>query len=169
MKRLFSTTIALLAFPSAILIGGNLPVISQLTQPAAAQIAATQKPIVLKLTQSKKIADSKGFKLVPVTKALPGDTIVYTIAANNISNRAIKNLVINQKIRTGTTYVLNSATPVKGTTLAFSVNGGKSFVASPVFNKKPAQAATYTNIKWAFTSSIAPKTQNILSYEVRVR
>ena len=169
MQRLLSTTIALLALPTVILIGGNLPVISQLTQPAAAQVAAAQKPIVLKLAQSKKVADKKGFKLVPVTKASPGDTIVYSIAANNISNRPISNLVINQKIRPGTTYVLNSATPVTGATLAFSIDGGKSYVASPVFDKKPAPAATYTNVRWAFTSSIAPKAQNILSYEVRVR
>ena len=101
MKRLFSTTFALTALATTILVGASLPVISQLTQPAVAQTATAPKPIVLKLVQSKKVAEKKGFKLVPITKALPGDVIVYSIAANNVSTKPINKLVINQKIRPG--------------------------------------------------------------------
>ena len=169
MKRLFSTTIALTALTTAILIAESLPVISQFTQPAVAQTATAQKPIVLKLSQSKKVADKKGFKLVPITKAIPGDVIVYSIAANNISTKPINKLVINQKIRPGTSYVLSSATPVKGTNLTFSIDGGKTYTASPLIDKKPALATSYTNVRWVFTGSIAPKSQTALSYEVRVR
>jgi uncharacterized repeat protein (TIGR01451 family) len=169
MKRIFSTTLALTALATTILVGASLPVISQLTQPAVAQTATAPKPIVLKLSQSKKVAEKKGFKLVPITKALPGDVIVYSIAANNISTKPINKLVINQKIRPGTSYVLSSATPVKGTDLTFSIDGGKTYTASPIIAKKPAPAASYTNVRWAFVSSVAPKSQSALSYEVRVR
>jgi uncharacterized repeat protein (TIGR01451 family) len=169
MQRLLPTTIAMLALSTTILISGNLPVIGQLTQPVVAQTATAKKPIVLKLSQAKKIADKKGFKLVPITKANPGDVIVYSIAANNISNKPINKLVLNQKIRPGTTYVLNSATPVKGANLTFSTDGGRSYTAQPLFNKKPAPASNYTNVRWAFTSSVAPQSQSKLSYEVRVR
>ena len=169
MKRLFSTTFALTALATTILVGASLPVISQLTQPAVAQTAVAPKPIVLKLSQSKKVADKKGFKLVPITKALPGDVIVYSIAANNISTKPINKLVINQKIRPGTSYVLSSATPIKGTDLTFSTDGGKTYTAAPVIAKKPAPADSYTNVRWVFTGSVAPKSQNALSYEVKVR
>jgi uncharacterized repeat protein (TIGR01451 family) len=170
MQRLLSTTIAMLALSATTLIsGGNLPVIGQLTQPATAQVAAAQKPIVLKLSQAKKVADKKGFKLVPITKAQPGDAIVYTIAANNISTKPVNKLVLNQKIRPGTTYVLNSATAIKDATLTFSTDGGKSFSAQPMLGKKPAPASSYTNVRWAFTNGIAPKSGSNLSYEVRVR
>jgi uncharacterized repeat protein (TIGR01451 family) len=169
MKRLFSATLALTALSTAILFSGSLPVISQLTQPAVAQTATAQKPIVLKLTQSKKVADKKGFKLVPVTKAMSGDVIVYSIAASNISNKPINKLVINQKIRPGTSYVLNSATPIKGADLTFSTDGGKTYTAKPIIDKKPAAATKYTNVRWAFVGSVAPKSQSNLSYEVQIR
>jgi uncharacterized repeat protein (TIGR01451 family) len=169
MKRLFSTTLALTALATTILVGANLPVIGQLTQPAVAQTATAAKPIILKLSQAKKVADKKGFKLVPITKAVPGDVIVYKIAANNISNKPISKLVINQKIRPGTTYVLSSATPVKGAELTFSTDGGKTYTAAPLVAKKPAPATNYTNVRWAFISSIAPKSQSDLSYEVKIR
>jgi uncharacterized repeat protein (TIGR01451 family) len=169
MKRfLLSTTIATIALSTTIVIGTNLPVISQLTQPAVAQVAATQKPIVLKLAQSKKVADKQGFKLVPATKALPGDVIVYSIAANNISDKPVNKLVINQPIRRGTVYVLSSATPIKGANLTFSIDGGKTYTDRPTIDKKPAPATSYTNVRWMFPS-IAPKSQSTLSYEIRVR
>jgi uncharacterized repeat protein (TIGR01451 family) len=169
MKRLFSNTFALTALVTTILVGASLPVISQLTQPAVAQTATAPKPLVLKLSQAKKVADKKGFKLVPITKAVPGDVIVYKIAANNISTKPISKLVINQKIRPGTTYVLSSATPIKGTELTFSTDGGKTYTAAPLVAKKPAPAANYTNVRWAFIGSVAPKSQSDLSYEVKVR
>jgi uncharacterized repeat protein (TIGR01451 family) len=168
MRHLLSTTIATLAAATTILIGSNLPVISQLTQPAVAQTAVAQKPIVLKLSQSKKVADKQGFKLVPVTRAQPGDVLVYNIAANNISDKAINKLVLNQPIRKGTTYVLNSATPIKGANLTFSIDGGKSYTNRPTIAQKPAPASSYTNVRWAFPS-VSPKSQSTVSYEVRVR
>ena len=169
MKRLLSATLALTALATTILSSGSLPVIGQLTQPAAAQTAVAPKPIVLKLTQSKKVADKKGFKLLPVTKVTPGDTIVYTIAASNISSTPISKLVVNQKIRPGTSYVLNSATPIKGADLTFSIDGGKTYTAKPIIDKQPAVASKYTNVRWAFVGSIAPKSQSNVSYEVQIR
>lgn len=169
MKRLLSATLALTTLSTTILFSGSLPVISQFIQPAVAQTAVAQKPIVLKLAQAKKVTDKKGFKLVPVTKAMPGDVIVYTIAANNVSDKPVNKLVVNQKIRPGTSYVLSSATPVKGANLTFSTDGGKTYTAQPIIEKKPAPANKYTNVRWAFTSSVAPKTQSSLSYEVQIR
>lgn len=169
MKRLFSTTLALTALATTILASTSFPVISNLTPPAIAQTATAPKPIVLKLSQSKKVAENKGFKLVPITKASPGDVIVYSIAANNISTQPINKLVVNQKIRPGTSYVLSSATPVKGTDLTFSIDGGKTYTAAPIVAKKPAPATSYTNVRWAFVGSVAPKSQTALSYEVKVR
>ena len=170
MNRLFSTTIAFAALSTSILFTASLPVIGQLTQPAVAQTAVAPKPIVLKLSQSKKVADKQGFKLLPITKSVAsGDVIVYKIAASNISNRPIGNLVVNQKIRPGTIYVLNSANAVKGAALTFSTDGGKTYTPTPLIAKKPAPANSYTNVRWAFVGSVSPKSQSDLSYEVKVR
>lgn len=169
MQRIFSIAIATTLISTTIGLGGNFPIIGRSIQPATAQTATAKQPIVLKLSQAKKVADKKGFKLVPVSKVAPGDTIVYTIAANNISDRPIGKLVINQKIRSGTTYVLNSATPVPGATLTFSTDGGKTYIDRPMFDKKPAPATNYTNVRWAFTDKVSPKSQSTVSYEVKVR
>jgi uncharacterized repeat protein (TIGR01451 family) len=169
MKNLLSTTIAFTALATTILFNQSLPVIGQLTQPAVAQTAVAPKPIVLKLTQAKKVADKQGFKLVPISKAVPGDVIVYKISASNISNRPINNLVVNQKIRPGTMYVINSASAVKGANLTFSIDGGKTYTATPLVAKKSAPASSYTNVRWAFVGSVSPKSQSELSYEVKVR
>jgi uncharacterized repeat protein (TIGR01451 family) len=169
MQRLISTSIALVALSSTILISGNLPVIGQFAQPAIAQISATKKPIQLNLSQFKKVPSNKGFKLVAASRAVPGDVIMYRITASNISNRQINNLVLNQKIRPGTSYVLNSATAVKGAALTFSIDGGKTYTSQPMLGKKPAAASNYTNVRWAFTGGVAPKSQSNLSYEVRIR
>jgi uncharacterized repeat protein (TIGR01451 family) len=168
MKRLLSTTIAMMALSTTIFVSGNLPIIGQFIQPVGAQVAA-KKSIQLKLSQFKKVADKKGFKLVTVSSAQPGDVIVYQIAANNVSAKPVNKLVLNQKIRPGTSYVLNSATPVKGAELTFSTDGGRSYTAQPMLNKKPAPASNYTNVRWAFNSSVAPRSQSKLSYEVRIR
>jgi uncharacterized repeat protein (TIGR01451 family) len=168
MKRLLSTTIAMMALSTTIFVSGNLPIIGQFTQPVGAQIAA-KKSMQLKLSQFKKVADKKGFKLVSVSSAQPGDVIVYQIAANNISTKPVSKLVLNQTIRRGTSYILNSATPVKGAALTFSTDGGKSYTAQPMLNKKPAPASNYTHVRWAFNSSVAPRSQSNLSYEVRIR
>ena len=169
MNRLFSATIAFAALSTTILFNSSLPVIGQLTQPAVAQTAVAPKPIVLKLSQSKKVADKQGFKLIPISKAVSGDIIVYKIAANNISNRPITNLVVNQKIRPGTVYVVNSANAAKGTNLTFSIDGGKTYTPTPLLAKKPAPATSYTNVRWAFVGSVSPKSQSDLIYEVQVR
>lgn len=169
MNRLFSATLAFAALTTTVLFNVSLPVIGQLTQPATAQTAVAPKPIALKLTQFKKVADKQGFKLVPITQAVSGDTIVYKIAASNISNRPIGNLVINQKIRPGTIYVVNSATAVKGANLTFSTDSGKTYTATPLVAKKPAPAASYTNVRWAFVGNVLPKSQSDVSYEVKVR
>jgi uncharacterized repeat protein (TIGR01451 family) len=170
MQRFFVTsTVTLL---TTILCGAGLPVISHLTVPAFAQSAApvAKQPIQLKLSQAKKTYDSetKKVKLLPIRVAKPGDVIVYTITASNIVDRPIKKLVINQKIRPGTVYVLNSATPLKGTELSFSIDGGKTYTPQPTINKKPAPAESYTNVRWAF-GSVAPKSNSSVSYEIRVR
>jgi uncharacterized repeat protein (TIGR01451 family) len=169
MQRLISTTIAMMALSSTILVSGNLPVIGQFAQPAIAQMAAAKKPIQLNLAQFKKVPDKKGFKLVSANRVNPGDIIVYRIAASNISTRSINNLVVNQKIRPGTTYVLNSATPARGAELTYSIDGGRTYASQPMLGKKPAAANNYTNVRWAFTGGVAPKSQSNLSYEVRIR
>jgi uncharacterized repeat protein (TIGR01451 family) len=169
MTRLFLTAFSAAALSTTILLSGHLPIIGQLAQPSLAQSPATKQAIQLRLTQSKKVAIANGFKLVPVTTGKPGDTVVYSITANNISDRPVNKLRIEQKIRPGTVYVAQSATPISNASLMFSIDGGKSYSPQPIINKKPAPASAYTNIRWSYIGSFAPKTKSNVSYEVEIR
>jgi uncharacterized repeat protein (TIGR01451 family) len=169
MNRLFLTSLGTVALSTAILIGNHLPVIGQLAQPSFAQAPATKQAIQLRLSQAKKVTTSDGYKLVPIKAAKPGDIVVYSIVANNISDRPVNKLRIDQKIRPGTVYVAQSATPIPNASLMFSIDGGKSFSPQPIVNKKPAPASAYTNIRWSFIGSFAPKSKSNVSYEVAIR
>lgn len=169
MTRLFLTALSAAALSSTILLSSHLPVIGQLAQPSFAQSSATKQAIQLRLAQSKKVATKDGFKLLPVKAAKPGDIIVYSVAASNVSDRPVNKLRIEQKIRPGTVYVAQSATPISNASLMFSIDGGKSYSPQPIINKKPAPASAYTNIRWSYIGSFAPKTKSNVSYEVEVR
>ena len=161
------STVAVVTLATTILLNSNLPVIGQLAVPAVAQSAEQQQAIKLNLSQAKRV----GAKLVPIsnsTSVKPGDVIVYTVTANNVSDRTIKKLNINQKIKSGTVYSSQSATPVPSADLTFSVDGGESFSAKPVLNKKPASASTYTNVRWVF-ATVPPNSKSTVSYAVVVR
>jgi uncharacterized repeat protein (TIGR01451 family) len=167
MKLSLFPTIGLVTLSTTILLSSNLPVIGQLTVPAIAQAQNQQQAIKLEIAQSRKV----GSKLVPMTKTTsvkPGDVIVYSIVASNVSDRTIKNLNINQKIKPGTVYTGGSATPIAGADLAFSINGGKSFTGNPIVNKKPAAASAYTNVRWLF-ATVAPGSKSTVSYAVTIR
>jgi uncharacterized repeat protein (TIGR01451 family) len=169
MTRLFLTSLSTLALASSFLLSGHLPVIGQVTQPSLAQVPAAKQAIQLRLAQAKKVATAEGFKLVPIQSAKPGDIIVYSVTASNVSDRPVNKLRIDQKIRPGTVYVAKSATPISNASLMFSIDGGKSFSPEPILNKKPAPASAYTNIRWSFIGSVAPKSKSNVSYEVEVR
>jgi uncharacterized repeat protein (TIGR01451 family) len=174
MKRSFLSalsTVGLVALSTTILLSSNLPVIGQLALPAVAQSADQQQAIKLNLSQAKKVPSKNGFKLVPIsnnTSVKPGDVIVYSVTASNISDRTIRKLNINQKILPGTVYESQSATPISGADLTFSIDGGNSFSAKPILNKKPAAASTYTNVRWLF-ATVPPKSKSTVSYAVIVR
>jgi uncharacterized repeat protein (TIGR01451 family) len=147
------------------------PIYQSRSQSEVSSQSAAKKPILLKLSQAKKVASDNGFgfKLVPTTKADSGDIIVYSIAAKNVSNKPIDKLVLNQKIRPGTIYILNSATLIEGADLTFSIDGGISYSTQPMLNDEPASASSYTNVRWTFTDSVLPQSQHRASYEVQVK
>jgi hypothetical protein len=166
MKLSIFATAGLVALSSTILLSGHLPLIGQVTAPAVAQSANQQQAIKLEMSQAKKV----GSKLVPIGKGSvkPGDVIVYSIVATNVSDRTIKKLNINQKIKPGTVYDGGSATPISGADLSFSIDGGKNFVANPIVNKKPAAASAYTNVRWLF-ATVPPGSKSTVSYAVTIR
>jgi uncharacterized repeat protein (TIGR01451 family) len=108
----------------------------------------------------------------------PGDRLRYRLMARNDGQAAAQNLVLNQAVPTQMTYVIGSAQVPSGTKVLFSIDGGKSFVATPLVKVKqldgklidqPAPPERYSHIRWVLGSDIAAKSTVNTSYELRVR
>ena len=133
------------------------------TQPAA-------KRVVLTLSAEKKVVNGETISYEPTSgkSVQPGDILRYTVLAKN-GQLPVKNLVLSQPIPKGTKYIKNSATTLAGSQLLFSIDGGKTFVARPMFGKKDAAPGTYTHLRWKFSTLMSANSQIKATYEVQVR
>lgn len=187
MKRLHKViglaAIALVTVP----LLSTTPVWAQLQQVGQAAVETLQqKPQVhLQLSAEQKFVekDEKGqsvTKWKPLSQAAvvhPGDVLRYSVAGQNLGDRPIENLVINQMIPTQMKYVLNSAVQPTGIAAVYSIDDGKTFVENPTVQVKladgtvetrPAPAEAYTHIRWDINVTNAGASTNV-SYQLEVR
>jgi uncharacterized repeat protein (TIGR01451 family) len=155
----------------------QLPLNAQV-QPGGVNQPAAKKQVDLNLSVKKKMVKGEKISFQPLggsAKVQPGDTLHYSLVAK-IGNRGAKNLFLKQPIPKGTIYIKNSATPVKGAELSFSIDGGKSYSPKPMIpNPKKgeppieAPASSYTHIRWHFPNLISPNSNLTANYEVKVK
>lgn len=101
-------------------------------------------------------------KRVPADKVVPGDDVIYTITATNVSDQPVADVVITDPIPKHTVYKDGSAFG-DGTAITFSVDRGKTFDAAAKLvvrdadgKTRPAAPADYTHVRWQFTQALAP-------------
>ena len=89
-------------------------------------------------------------KLVPATKAAPGDEVVYEIGYRNDGANTATELAINNPLPREVTFVSASKDPT-----VVSVDGGKTFgllaqltVPGPNGRPRQARASDITNLRW---------------------
>ena len=130
--------------------------------------AQTPGCIVLKSIAEveQEVVNAKGeksTKLVPLTKAVPGTQVVWTITANNTCKQPSENVSINDPVPEHMSYVANSAVG-PGADITFSVDG-KIFAAAAELTvqengvARKARADEIRHIRWAFKNSLAPGAQ----------
>lgn len=147
---------------------------------AAVSTVASANPLVaLKLSGSvvAKAADGTE-KATPLGDAAlkPGETIRYDISAFNKGDVPARSLVPAGKVPAGTEYESGTAVP-SAAGLEFSINDGKTWSAKPMVTvhtpagdvTKPADPATYTNVRWVTGKSLAVSAASTFSYEVLVK
>ena len=107
-----------------------------------------------------------------------GQTIFYTLTVTNSGDEKATNVVLNNPVPEGTTYVANSANG-KGTKIGFSADGGKYFDIpsrltvevkqdSGTIKKQVASPDQYTHIRWTI-SEVLPGANLALGYEAKVK
>lgn len=147
---------------------------------AQAAPAAPKNPIALSIEgQMEQIyKDDKGEtkkRLVPITKIVPGDEVVYTITYQNKGKEPADNVVVNDPIPKEVAYRDGSAFGT-GTTIEFSVDEGKTYGKPEALKVKGAdgkpRAATgsdYTHIRWTVLGKVAPGQTGFVRFRAVIR
>jgi len=99
-------------------------------------------------------------RLVAADTVVPGESVVYTITFQNISDEPAANVVITNPISEDLTYVDGSAFG-PGTVIQFSTDGGQNFAAADELTvvddgvSRSAGADDFTHIRWVMQNELA--------------
>ncbi|MEA5516511.1 hypothetical protein [Nodularia sp. UHCC 0506] len=187
MKRVYIATIGAISLMITAPFMGQILGVNSLFQleSAIAQNVNKQSQMQLQLVAEKQIEtqDQEG-KKIKKWEALknqqvvqPGDILRYTLRGENKSDRQLKNLTLNQPIPKQMIYVLKSVDAPQNTTITYSIDNGRSFVANPTIKvtlsdgrveTKAAPANLYTHIRLK-VPSIAAKSTFQASYKTQIR
>jgi uncharacterized repeat protein (TIGR01451 family) len=130
------------------------------------------KRVALTLKAGKKVVKDNKTSFEPISgKATvkPGDVIEYTVIAKNNSRCPLRNLILKQPIPRGTQYLKDSASPIDGAELLFSIDGGKTFVSKPMVGTEEAPATAYNYLRWKFNGLMRTKAQVKTTYKLQVK
>lgn len=141
----------------------------------AASAGPAANPVVLQMESAMEqdYTDDKGKpakRLVPVTRVIPGDEVVYTIRFTNDGAQPATNVVISNPIPPQLTYKAGSALGA-GTVIEFSVDDGRTWgpasdlrVRDANGQDRPATPADYTHIRWRMANAVPPGQTGFVRY-----
>jgi uncharacterized repeat protein (TIGR01451 family) len=188
MKRSYLLGLGAIALIASAPLVAQIPAANNFFQSGVnAQNIQKQQQVKLQLDAEKQvIAQDQTGKQTKSWQALkgqvtvqPGDVLRYTISGENISDKQVKNLTINQPIPKGMEFVLKStsADAKSNSKVTYSIDGGRSFVENPTVKVtlpngkveiKPAPASVYTHIRMLIPS-VEAKSVVKGSYQVQVK
>ena len=149
-------------------------------QSAVGLAHAQQTPIVVKRVAETEVEvkNAQGGvekKRVPLTKAAPGDEVIYTTTFTNQGAKPAGNVAITNPVPANTTYVGGSAFG-DNTQITYSVDGGKTYAAPDKLNiktaegrERPALPSEYTHIRWVYKGELAPAKTGTSGFRVVVK
>lgn len=110
-----------------------------------------------------EVIDKDGKKTMqrtPVRKAIPASEVIYTTTFENLVNKAVGNIVIDNPIPNDSEYKAGSAFG-KDCDILFSADGGKSYAAGEYLKVKGADGKErialpkeYTHIRWTYQGQL---------------
>ena len=112
-------------------------------------------------------------ELVAAASVVPGDSVVYTITFENVSNEVAENVTIVNPVPENLTYEPGSAFG-PGAEIEFSVDGGVIYGApenlTVIENDevRTAQAEDYTHVRWVMQDDLAVGAQGIARFRARL-
>ena len=186
MKRWF-VGLGALALMGAIPLVGGEPVRAQISEVRDTIVQAILRPEVkLTLGAEKQVVtvDNKGGEVIAweslegSVTVQPGDVLRYTVDGANSGDVEATDLQITQPVPERTVYVLDSAESVTAAEMTYSIDGGETFVESPMIEvelpdgtveQQPAPAEAYTHISWRLVDPLLSAEAVKVSYEVGIQ
>jgi uncharacterized repeat protein (TIGR01451 family) len=149
-----------------------------LSLPAA---ALAQPEITLEITVQKEVVVVENgvetITLEPTDVTVPGDTLEYTLTYRNVGDEKATNVVLNNPIPGGCTYVPGSATKEKAE-LDFSIDGQaykkpalltyEVTLPNGTRETRVASPEEYTHIRWR-VSEVLPNEVSSVSFKVKIK
>lgn len=166
MKKTTFRTVAGLLLAGLLLVGGN----------AIAQQSGLK--LEHKAEQWESVIDEDGAeqtRLVEAANVLPGEEVLFTVTYMNAGDSPAEDVVITNPVPDHMVYVDRSAVG-DNTTLAFSVDGGKTFGAADSLtvsdaNGRPRAAigSDYTHLRWVVVDEIAAGATGTVQFKAVVK
>ena len=120
-------------------------------------------------------AGKKEKQLQVITRAVPGQEVVYVIAYRNAGAKAAESVVVNNPVPKGLVYQVGSAQGA-GARAEVSVDGGKAFglleslkVTGPDGAPRAARAEDVTHVRWTLTAALKPGGEGKVTYRAVLR
>lgn len=108
----------------------------------------------------------------------PGEILQWQIVSMNEGTASARDYKALGHIPKGTTFVAGSAAGENGSTVTYSIDGGKTFSTLPIIEERQADGSVkkvaapvsmYTEIRYEWSDALAAGNKLTASYKVRVR
>ena len=113
-----------------------------------------------------------------VENVKPGEVLDWQIVSSNEGTGAARDYKAVGHIPAGTVLVAGSAAAESGSTVTYSIDGGKTFSTQPIVEERqadgtvkrvPAPVSMYTEVRYEWSDAFAPGGRLTASYKVRVK
>jgi uncharacterized repeat protein (TIGR01451 family) len=139
--------------------------------------AGGRPEVKVELTGSVERAGQR-LSLDKVENVKPGEVLDWQILSSNDGTGAARDYKAVGHIPAGTVLVAGSAAGESGSTVTYSIDGGKTFSTQPVVEERqtdgsvkrvPAPVSMYTEVRYEWSDAFAPGGKLSASYKVRVK
>ena len=140
--------------------------------------AETGRPEIKVLLSGAVEREGKRLALAEVKEVQPGEILQWQIDSANEGTAAARDYKAVGHIPAGTSFVAGSAAAVEGSTVTYSIDGGKTYSTQPVVEQKqpdgsvkkvPAPVSMYTEVRYEWSDALAAGGKLSASYKVRVK
>lgn len=162
----------LLALAFVVLVGGAAFARQQIAK------ASGGRPEVKVQLSGTVVREGKALSLDKVENVKPGEVLDWQIVSSNDGTGAARDYKAVGHIPAGTQLVAGSAEGEAGSTVTYSVDGGKTYSSQPIIEERqadgsvksiPAPVSMYTEVRYEWSDALAAGGKLSASYRVRVK